>query len=83
VAVRRVVIAEHGQRAVHGDAGGVGGHEDHRLLLMARRIGIRLAHHDVDLAARIARARRPPLVAVDHIVVAIAHDACLDVRRIR
>jgi hypothetical protein len=34
VAVRRIVVAEHGERAMHRDAGRVGGNEDHRLLLM-------------------------------------------------
>ena len=41
--------------------------------------GIGLAHEDRDLAARIGRARRPPLAAVDHVVVAVAQDGALDV----
>ena len=39
------------------------------------RVGIGLAHHDEDLAARVARARRPPLAAVDDVVIAVAVDA--------
>ena len=45
--------------------------------------GSRLAHEDQDPAARIAGAGRPPLAAVDHVVVAVAHDRALDVGRIR
>ena len=82
VAVRRVVVAEHAQRPHHVDARRVGRHQDHRLLRMARRFGIGLAHHDVDPAARIARARDPPLAAVDHVIVAVAQDRRLDVGRI-
>src|SRR4030081_1676318 len=47
--------------------------------LVARRAGIGLAHHDQHLTAGIADARRPPLAAVDHIVVAVALDAGLDI----
>jgi len=66
------------------DARQPGGHQDHRLLLVARGIvGIGLAHQDVELAARVAGAARPPLAAVDHVMVAVALDAALDVGRIR
>ena len=57
VAVRRVVIAEHRQHPLDLDARRVERHEDLRLLLVARRVGIGLAHHDRDLAAPIARRR--------------------------
>ena len=44
------------------------GHQDHRLLLVAVRVlRVGLAHEDEDLAARVADARGPPLVAVDHV----------------
>ena len=49
----------------------------------ARRVGVGLAHEDRDPAARIAGARDPPLAAVDDVVVAVAHDARLDVGRVR
>ena len=83
VAVRRVVVAEHRQRAHHLDALGVRGHDDHRLLRVAWRVGVGLAHHDVDRAARVTRAGGPPLGAVDHVLVTVALDAALDVGGIR
>jgi hypothetical protein len=43
-------------------------HQDLRLLLMARRLRIGLAHHDGNLAAGITDARRPPLTAVDDVM---------------
>ena len=46
---------------------------------MARCAQVGLAHHDGDLAAGIADARRPPFAAVDDIVIAIALDAGFDV----
>ena len=82
MAVRGVVIAEHVQHLDDLDAGRVARHDDHRLLAVGRRVGIALAHQDDDLAARIAHARRPPLAAVDDIVVAVALDAALDVARV-
>ena len=58
------------------------GHQHHRLLLMAGRIGVGAAHHDQDLAARVGRTRDPPLAAVDDVVAAVAGDRGLDVARI-
>ncbi len=84
MAVRRVVEAEHRQHALDRDAGHIPRHQDHRLLLVA--VGIvrgGLAHEDDDLAARVADARRPPLAAVDHVVVAVALDRRLDVGGVR
>ena len=83
MAVRGVVVAEHRQRAHHGDAGRICRHQDHRLLGMAGRQWIGFSHHDVDLAARVAGAGDPPFVAVDHILVAVTLDAGGDVGRIR
>ena len=57
------------------DARRVHRHQDHRLLLMRRRVGVALAHEDRDPAARVAGAGDPPLAAVDDVVVAVAHDA--------
>ena len=83
MAVRRVVIAEDGERPYDSHSGGVARHEDHRLLLVARRIGIGLAHQDEDLAARVHRARGPPLPGVDDIArIALAADRRLDVGRV-
>src|SRR5271163_2922342 len=74
VAMRRVVVAEHRQHAQHLDAGRIERNEDLRLLLVASAARIGLSHDDGDLAARIADARRPPLAAVDDIIVAVAAD---------
>mmetsp|Transcript_8030 Transcript_8030/g.15497 ORF Transcript_8030/g.15497 Transcript_8030/m.15497 type:complete len:498 (+) Transcript_8030:657-2150(+) len=79
VAVGRVVVAEHRQRADDGDAGRVGRHDDHGLLLVAARLGVGLAHHDVDGAARVAGTAAPPLAAVDDVVIAVALDAAFDI----
>jgi len=46
------------------DALGIARHQDLRLLLMTRRAGIGLAHHDQNLTARIADAGRPPFAAL-------------------
>ena len=83
VAVRRVVEAEDRQHALHRDAGPRQRHQDHRLLPVpvgVLRVG--LAHHDQDAAARVERARGPPLAAVDDAGVAVADDPGLDIGRI-
>ena len=79
MAMRRIVIAEHGQVAQYGDALGIGRHQQHRLRGMAAGREIGLAHYDGDLAARIAQARRPPLAAVDNVFVAVPLDPGFDV----
>ena len=83
VAVRGIVIAEHGQVADDVHAGAVDRHQHHRLLRVTLGREIGLAHHDRDLAARIAEAARPPLAPVDHVVIAVTLDAGLDVRGVR
>jgi hypothetical protein len=83
MAVRRIVVTEHRQHLLDLDALGISRHQNLRLLLVAWQAGIGLAHHDHDLAARIAHARRPPFAAVDHIMIAIALDAGFDVGGIR
>ncbi len=55
------------------------GNQDHRLLLMARGVGIGAAHHDEDLAPRIGGTGDPPLAAVDDVVAAVAQHGGLDV----
>ena len=82
MAVRRIVVAKHRERAHDGDALGIGGHQHHALLRMAGCLGVRLAHHDVDGAAWVTRARGPPLAAVDDVFVAIALNAGGNVRGI-
>ncbi len=65
------------------DAGGVRGHQDHRLLPMRGRGRVGLAHHDQQPAARVLRTARPPLGAVDDVLVAVADDRGRDVGRVR
>ena len=77
--VRRVIKAKHWQHAHHFNARCVQRHKNLRLLRMLGGRGIGLAHHDGQLAARVAHARRPPLAAIDDVVVTIAHDAGVDV----
>ena len=79
MAMRCVVVAENMQRPQHLDARRLRRHQHHALLSVARRIGVGAAHDDVDLAARVAGARTPPLATVDHIVIAVALDAAGDV----
>ena len=83
VAVRGIVIAEHRQVADDVHARRVDRHQHHRLLRVALRREVGLAHHDRDLAARIAEARGPPLAPVDHVMIAVALDPSFDVRRVR
>ncbi len=82
--MRRIVVAEHVHVAHNRHARRVGRDHDHRLLAVPLRIlRVCLAHEDHHLAARIGRARGEPLAAVDHVFVAVAHDAGRDVGRIR
>ena len=83
VAVRRVVITEHRQHPLHHNPLGVEGHEDLALLGVGLGGRVGLAHHDGDLAAGIAKTRRPPLATVDDILIAVTDDGGLDVRRVR
>ena len=82
MAMRRIVITEDWQVADDVHARRIHRDDDLRLLLVLLRAGISLAHHDRDLAARIAEARRPPFAAIDHIFIAIANHARFDVGRI-
>src|ERR1700678_3222392 len=82
MAVGRMIVAEHGQLAQPLDARRVHRHEDHRLLAVKRRSRVGLAHEYQDFAAWISGAGRPPLAAVDHVVIAVAHDGGLDIRGI-
>ena len=79
MAVRGIVIPEHGQRADDLYALGIGRHQDLGLLLIASGLKIRLAHHDCNLAARITEPRGPPFATVDHIFIAIAFDPGFDI----
>ncbi len=79
----RVVVAEHRQWAQDLETGRIHGHQNHRVLLVTWRIRVGQAHEDHHLAARVAGARSPPLAAVDHPLVTLAHGAGLHVGGIR
>jgi hypothetical protein len=62
MAMGRVVVAKHLEHAVNLDALGLGGHEDDRLLLVGIRVfRVRLSHDNVNGAAGVTGAARPPL----------------------
>ncbi len=82
MAVRRVVVAIDLHRPDLGHALRIGRHQDHRMLAVLV-LAAGLHHHDVDGAARIASARRPPFFAVQYIVVAVALAAQRDVGGVR
>jgi hypothetical protein len=63
VTVRGVVKAHDRQHAVDGDAGGVMGNENDRLLeVLARVVWVCLSEDNVKLAAQIAGATAPPFL---------------------
>jgi hypothetical protein len=70
--VRRVVLAIDMHRPELGYAGRVGRHQDHGMALMFRPVLGCLHHHHVDRATRIASTRRPPFLAIKHVVGTIA-----------
>src|SRR4029077_16854309 len=78
-AVGSVGVAEHVHAALDVDARGVLRHEDLRLLPVPVGVRVGLPHHDEDPAARVHRAGRPPLAAVDHVDVTVTDDAGGDV----
>ena len=82
VAVRGIVFTEDGHGAELLDTGRVGRNEDLRLSLVGRSVGVGDDHHDHDLAARIASARGPVLLAVDEPLLAVEHGERRDVLRI-
>jgi hypothetical protein len=81
--VGNAVEAEHGDRPDHLDPGRVHGHEDHGVLFVARPLRlVRSPHEDGNPATWVGRIGCVPLVAVDHIVIAVALNRRLDVGRI-
>ncbi|KAJ8105271.1 hypothetical protein OPT61_g10280 [Boeremia exigua] len=68
-----------GMRTLHAldlDAGGVGRHDNNRLLLvLVGVVGVRLAQHNVHGAAWVAGTTDPPFLPVEHVAVAVALDA--------
>ena len=65
----------------HVDARRLRGHDEHRMTLIRRGIGIRHRHHDQKRRHR--RKRREPLLAVDHPVIAVLDRAGGELLRIR
>ena len=71
MAVRRVVVTEHGHRLDDVDARRVLRYEDLRLLAVRRRVGVGLHHSDHDLAAAVASTGDVELLAVQDPLVAV------------
>src|SRR5258708_7610142 len=69
MAMRRIVITEHGQHAQYSHARAVERNENLRLLSLCSRTRLGLAHHDCNLASRIAYPRRPPFTAVADVAI--------------
>src|SRR5215203_3631740 len=83
VPVRGVVVAEDGEGPLYLYARRIERDQDHGLLLVARRLGVRLAHEDGDLAPRVPGTRDPPLPAVHHVLVPVPLYARPDIGRVR
>ncbi|MND63133.1 hypothetical protein D3C80_544350 [compost metagenome] len=75
MAMGSVVVTEHRQWPDDFHPGGIGGHQNHRMLLVTRAVRVAQPHEDHDLAARIAGTGGPPLAAIDHPLVALADSA--------
>ncbi len=71
VAMGSIVVAEYRQRPDNLHPGGIGGHQHHRVLLVARAFGVGQAHEDHHLATRVAGTGSPPLAAVDYPFVTV------------
>ena len=57
---------------------------DHRMSLVLWRIGITRADHDnIDGTARIARTRRPPFFAIQHIVITVTNTCHRNIGSVR
>ncbi len=75
-----VGLAHRGHVADDVHAGRIGGHDDHRVVLVRHLVVAGLHHHDQEVGDR--RVRREPLVPVDHPLVAVAHGAGGEQRRV-
>ena len=77
-------MAEDQHGAQDLDARRARGHHDHRMAAVLGRIVTRRAHHhDIDAAARVARAAGPVFLAVQDVIVAVPHAGHGNVRGIR
>src|SRR5262249_54592223 len=82
-AVWSVVVPEDRHASAHVDTGGVTRHQDLALLAMPFGGWVGLTHHDENLAPLVHCAGRPPLAAIDDVLITVALDACLDVVGVR
>ncbi len=80
--VGRIVVSEYRQWPYDFHPRRVDGHQDHRMLLMARVPGIAQTHEDQDFATRVTGTRGPPFAAVDHPLVAVANSPGVHIGRI-
>ena len=72
----------HDRHVAHdGETRRVQRHDDHRMALVAGRIGALVAdpHDDGELAVGMQRAGGEPLAAVDHVLIALAADGGADI----
>ena len=81
MAAARVVV-QHRQGADDRDPRGVQRDDDHRVAPVRVTVGARDPHQNREPAPRRRRPARPPFVGVHDVVVAVALDAALDVRRV-
>ena len=77
-----VVVAEDQRITIDADAFSVAGHDDHRLLAMARTVRVVLAHDDQHLALGPQGIRGEPLAPVQHVLVTVAVDPQSDIGRV-
>ncbi len=78
-----MIIPEYPQAPLQRHPRRIAGDQDHGLLLVLWRVRVGLTHENEYLATGICRARRPPLVSVYDILIAISNNAGPDVCGIR
>src|SRR6202020_2491741 len=78
-----VDVPEHRQIPQHGDAGRVGGHQDHALAAVIAAVRVGGAHEDHQLAVLVQDPGGPPLAAVEHQRVTVPGDGGGDVASVR
>src|ERR687897_1570885 len=83
VPVRGVVVAEDGEGPLYLYARRIERDQDHGLLLVARSVGVRLAHKDGDPAPRVSCSGDPPLPALNDVLVPVPLYARPDISGVR
>ena len=79
-----IIVAEDTHMTNNGDSGGIGRNKyDGLLLVRARVVWVVLTHDEVDCTAWVTGTGGEPLVAVDHDLVALLNQRCLDIRCVR